>query len=350
MEFSTLPRVDFGGERFPGDILQRVTMLVPRMRLASLCISALLASLLTGRAGADESGRILSVSYSAPGACGDRERLAELFESRVPERDIRFDSQAAVQFRFERHSTKIRAELRILLEEGGELTRSIEAEDCTAAVEAIAFVAAVALDPGAEDPLQIRKKSEPEIVEETHEANEEVDHIPVARHWTIMASARADYGPAPDFLWGGSLALENASGKSGFWAPSIRVGLNYARRGGFIEEAGTARFELSTVSLDVCPSQALSEIVRMQICGATEGGILQARGLETHAPSRSLRPWVGVGATIASDVRLGGPVWLSYRGTGVFPFVRDAFQFDRAVFHQVPPFTINLQAGLSVRF
>src|SRR5690606_5138772 len=130
---------------------------------------------------------------------------------------------------------------------------------------------------------------------------------------------------------------------SGFWAPSIRFGLSYARRGGFVEQAGTARFELGAASLDLCPGQAVSKIFRLQWCGTVEGGLLLSRGLETHAPARSTRPWVGAGATLVSDVLLAGPVGLTYRATAVLPLFRDEFQFDTMVFHRVPPVTINLQ-------
>src|SRR5690606_18050272 len=136
---------------------------------------------------------------------------------------------------------------------------------------------------GAEEPLQIRKETEPESTEQTLDPEESPSDEAARRVWIFAASARADYGPAPDFIWGGAIAIENASTTSGFWAPSIRFGLSYARRGGFVEQAGTARFELGAASLDLCPGQAVSKIFRLQWCGTVEGGLLLSRGLETHA-------------------------------------------------------------------
>src|SRR5690606_17974051 len=119
---------------------------------------ALTLLLLTPLCGAQSMQREIAATFSAPPGCGDRTVLQERFEKRVPERRMRFESNAPVQFTIEETPTAVRSRLLILLEEGGELSRTIETESCEAAVEAIAFVAAVALDPGADDPLQLRRE------------------------------------------------------------------------------------------------------------------------------------------------------------------------------------------------
>lgn len=88
----------------------------------------------------------------------------------------------------------------------------------------------------------------------------------------------------------------------------------------------------------------------MQLCGTLEGGVLLADGRDTFEPVRSSRPWFGMGPSISSEVMLAGPVGLSYRGAAIFPAIRDSFRFQETIFHEVAQVTVELNAGLSVRF
>lgn len=302
---------------------------------------------------AQELRQQIAARFTAASGCGDRTVLARRFEDRVPELEMRFADDAPVEFTIEASSGSVRARLLILLEEGGELSRTIEAEDCEAAVEAIAFIAAVALDPGAVEPLQVRKQ-ERLLPERAVTRRKEVPPLPAApateRLWTGGISGRAHLGAGPDFLWGGGLSLENSAEFGGFWAPSARLALDYARRGGFEEEFGTARLQLATIGLDLCPSQARGDIFRVQLCGTVEGGVLLAEGIDTFEPARATRPWIGIGPSISSEIMIAGPVGLSYRGAAIFPVIRDAFRFEDTIFHEVPGVALELDAGLSVRF
>lgn len=304
---------------------------------------------------AEEARQQIAARFSAPENCGRRTVLAERFEARVPELEMRFTSDAPVAFTIAPSGDVVRARLLILLEEGGELTRTVEADDCEAAVEAIAFIAAVALDPGAADPLKVRGQER--LLPEKAVAQEDLpaDKEPPSSHKSGRSFQagiffRAELGVGPEFLWGGGLTLENSPDRSGFWAPSARLALGYVLRGGFQEEFGTARFELATGGLDLCPSQARGNIFRLQVCGTMEAGVLQARGRDTYAPAQSTRSWFGFGPSIFSEIKLRGPVGLTYRGAAIFPAIRDSFRFQDVTFHRVQGVTVELDAGLSVRF
>jgi hypothetical protein len=300
--------------------------------------------------------REIAARFSAPPGCGDRTVLEQRFEDRVPELQMRFTDDAPVKFTIERSADVVRAKLFILLEEGGELSRTIEADDCEAAVETIAFVAAVALDPGAVDPLQIRTQErllpETAVTRKTDPPPSPPPRAapPSGRSWTAGLSGRAQLGAAPNFLWGGGVSLENSPNRGGYWAPSARLAFHYVTRGDFEEELGTARFQLVVAGLDLCPGQARGEIFRVQLCGTFQAGILLAEGRDTFAPTHRERPWLGLGPAISSEIRLAGALGLSYRGAAVFPLIRDTFRFQDAIFHEVPGVALELDAGLSVRF
>ncbi len=332
-----------------GDLIT-VELVSPR-RFAFSVATCLL--LLAPAGNSQSASRDISATFSAPGGCGSAVVLRERFEARVPELRMRFEKDTAVRFTIEETPSAVRARLLILLDEGGELSRTIEAENCDAAIEAIAFIAAVALDPGADDPLKLR--TEDRLIPDK-ETPREVDQPAPPRQparkrfWTASAFARANLGQAPDFIWGGGLGIENAADGSGLWAPSARLIAGHSRRGGFEREYGTARFDLTSVALDLCPSQTQGEIFRLQLCGTLEGGVLRAEGRDTYLPARSVRPWAGLGPSAAAEILILAPVRLSYRGAAIFPLIRDSFRFQETIFHEVPPVALELTMGVSVRF
>ncbi len=311
------------------------------------------------QASAQAAQQVIRASFAAESGCGDRDVLEERFEARVPELQMTFRNDAPVQFSIERRKSGARARLLILLSEGGELSRTIETESCESAVEAIAFIAAVALDPGADDPLRLRSTSRllPETAT-TRQASEakpdqKTSEPPPStsdRFWTAALYGSAESGAGPDFLFGGGFSLESASGESSLWAPSARLLVTHNRRGKFTEALGTAHFELTIASLDLCPSQTMGDIFRLQVCATMEGGILRAEGRDTFRPTTSDRPWAAFGLGATSEILLAGPVGLSYRGAAVFPVVRDTFQFGTTIFHEIPPVALDLSAGISIRF
>src|SRR5690606_7165259 len=103
-----------------------------------------------------QRSQTIGVSFSAPGDCAQLEQFEKGVVSRLPALNLERRPGADVQVDIRREAEEVRAELRILLQGGGQLSRTIHAQDCGSAVEAIAFVAAVALDPGAPDPILLR--------------------------------------------------------------------------------------------------------------------------------------------------------------------------------------------------
>ena len=87
-------------------------------------------------------------------AQGVRKRLPELH---LLEQEV---SDVKVTVRGDAHTAE--AVLVLLLRDGEELTRTLEADSCKEAVEAIAFVTAVALDKSARAPLVLRSAPPPE--------------------------------------------------------------------------------------------------------------------------------------------------------------------------------------------
>lgn len=303
-----------------------------------------------GAAQTESSATQVRVTYRAPAGCGSGAELSRRIEARLPQHVVELTPSAPIQFTLEPHGNEVEARMLILLANGATLSRTIRAHDCAGAIEAIAFVAAVALDPGADDPIQVREEEVLEKAPESDMKDETSNEAPPSRHSAIGLEGRATLGPAPDFLWGGGITFENTNEKAGPWAPALRLSLGYSRRGNFTEAAGVARFELATAVVDLCPSQVGSSILRLRGCGVFEGGTLRATGTKTYTPESSSRPWIAGGASVIAEIVIKDPLVLTYRVAGLFPLIRDEFQFDSEVFHAVPWVTLELNAGLALRF
>ncbi len=311
-----------------------------------------------GQAQTNEPTQARSFTWKANPSCATADELIQRIEARLPRLKLERRRDAAVQIRILEVGAKVRAELVILLEDKEELTRSIEASDCKSALETISFIAAVALDPGAERPLMIRDVAEYEKPTPLSPANEpdrtEGSAITPAdllkAEWRVGVTGSATWGPAPSALFGGELYVSQSQSHGGLWAPGFRVSAGYARRGGFQENAGRALFELFDGSLDLCPSQWGGRSARLQVCGAANAGVLRATGSETFQANQAIRPWAALGAALNLGYSPTEPLWIDGRFGAVVPLIRDEFLFDDSAFHRVWPVSLSASLGVALRF
>lgn len=327
-------------------------------RLAAGVLSlGVLTSSAHSRAQPSEPSNVLGFTFQANASCATADELTARIEGRVPRLKLERREEAAVQITLSEEGPKVRAELVILLSNKEELTRSIEANDCKSALETISFIAAVALDPGAQRPLAIRKIAEdklppPEQPKEsaTDSADASARKVRAQLEWKLGAMGSATWGPAPSALLGGELYVSLSHQQGGIWSPGFRFSTGYARRSGFEESAGSARFELFDVSLDLCPSQWGGISARLQFCGAANLGALRATGSETFRADQVVRPWAALGGALNLGFSPVQPLWLESRFGALVPLFRDEFLFDDSVFHRVWPVSLDISLGLAVRF
>jgi hypothetical protein len=154
----------------------------------------------------------------------------------------------------------------------------------------------------------------------------------------------------PKVAVGPELVLFLGQLKSGWWSPSLRLGLQYHRVGQVEQAAGTASFQLLTSHLELCPSQARFGAFSFRPCAHGSGGWLRAQGSETNQAQSSDRPFVTAGAALLAHVELHHYLQLMAQGTVSFPLIRDRFQFDNDIFHQARLVNYGLGASLGFRF
>jgi hypothetical protein len=153
--------------------------------------------------------------------------------------------------------------------------------------------------------------------------------------WIAGAAFLGTWGAAPSVLPGAAVFVSVSNERNSVLSPALRMRLSHSARGGFEEPGGTASFRVDVATLELCPFRLGSESVHLRPCGFVTGGVLGASGEETTEAQDHNRPWGAAGGTLAFAVRPIEQLSLECFGSIGRPFVRDSFQFDPTVFHEV---------------
>jgi hypothetical protein len=273
------------------------------------------------------------------------------------------------------------AGLTVVEPDGRKFTRRIEAPSCAAATDALALVVAITLDPtvvmdaaprsapaspAASPPAPAAAPPPPPAAPprfpppappeaEVHAraaapAEGTGPTVPSTPYLGAAVSGEAIAGPAPTLMPGAALELEAGLDRASLWSPAMMLTLAHAWSGDVVEPLGTAAFTLDLVSLDACPLRLVVLRVEARACAAGSLGRLAAQGSRTFDPGSVARAFATAGGAARLAVPSGSRVQVRVRvGAGV-PLWRDAFQFDRDVFHRVASVTLVGDVGLGVRF
>lgn len=295
-------------------------------------------------------GQRVTVESSAD--CGDEALIISGLVARLPTRQLEGGADGPIRIVFVSRPDGVTATLALQLEEGSTLRRTVSADTCVEAEQAIVFVAAVALDPDADDPVELRAPPPPEDLAPNAAPTEAVTPPP-RRHWRwgLAASARVLWGPAPSPLLGGELHIGLTPEHAGWWAPSGRLGVSYQARTGFELPLGSADFSAGLATLDICPSQVVLGPLSARACVEAVSGFVIAAGKDTFEPPQPTpRPWVALGASALLDLRLAPLLLLGLRGSIETPLIRDRTTFDGEPYSEVSVVGAALSAALEARF
>jgi hypothetical protein len=275
---------------------------------------------------------------------------------------------------------------------GRRSNRRLTAPTCAEAVDAVALVAAISLDPtyapspdalaarglaaesgmaspaadradgdrsrtsppagrGSErvpaDRLRVRADvpetpAEPETVA--------APTTPARRRLGAGVAAQLITGPAPHPMPALAVRLFAALDRPSIWSPALRLTVQHGWQNGVDEPGGTASFALDAVALDLCFLRLSVAAVDLRGCAAATAGRLSASGSDTYSPASQARPFLAVGGAAILEIALGR--WVALEGgfgAGDTP-IRDAFEFSPAVFHRVSAMTLTFDLGLGLRF
>lgn len=153
--------------------------------------------------------------------------------------------------------------------------------------------------------------------------------------WIAGAAVLGTWGAAPAVMPGAALFLSVSNERDSVLSPALRLRLSHSAAGGFEEPGGTASFRVDVATLELCPFRLGSKEVNLRPCGFATGGILGASGDDTSEAQAHHRPWGAAGGTLAFAIRPMEQLQIECFGSVGRPFVRDSFQFAPTVFHEV---------------
>jgi hypothetical protein len=262
--------------------------------------------------------------------------------------------------------------------DGRSTTKSLEARDCEDLVDALALVAALAVesdddaaraeaqDPEARrsrattptassSPTPVAPAASPSATRGTPAAppNETPRSTPVVVPTRLPVDRASEptagsgiglelgglvaLGPAPTPVYGGALSFVWIAPGDGLFQPAFQLGAGAAFAPDLAEPSGKARFAWLTV-------RAAAYLLRWTLGGEIvvragaigDVGVLLARGLETLSPASSSRGWLSLGVALSLDAPLGSR--FTFRPVlGVeAPLRRDRYAFGSTDFFEVP--------------
>ena len=307
------------------------------------------------------------VRYAGPADCSSAAEFIERAAPRLPAlRLVEGRGDVGLEVILRPEAEGVAAELVIHLEDGGSLSRAILASTCDEAVEAIAFVASVALDPGATRPVVVQSAGpDAEMPAEHDEALEAVEALEreeakrrrrrrerrteTGTVGLLGVGAALGFGVAPSALLGPELSLAWSRAQPGAWSPAVVMQAQYLLVEGVTPPAGVASFHQGRASLGFCPSAFALGVLSGRACLGLAGGWVESEGSRTDLPAQATRPFFDTNLSARLQLALGKQSAVILSGYAALPWIRDSYRFDDTVFYRTSPLTGGLSLSIGAR-
>lgn len=333
---------------------------------------ALSAALLAARTLHAESGAPILLSYDAPAECPD---VAE-FERQVGQRSsqIRFVSEGpharelTVQLR--RVRDQLNGELDLIESGGPARRRTMRFRSCVEAVEGLALIAVMSLEPGAGGPQQPPEPAERSAPSESEPAASEPSAPPraaparatPATRSTLVTSPKpptssslqlalgAGAEAATEFSFpalGGTLFLDVQSGSRTWLAPLVRLAVSHWERRAVTAPDSTleAHFAFTLATLSACPVQWDARALVLRPCLNLELGAVHSWASRASDVRGASNPFISWGGSLLLLVPLG-QLFELYADAGLNAnLIRYHFEFQNQPFLSTPELYVSTGVG-----
>jgi len=328
---------------------------------------------------ADELGPTL-LSYRAVDGCPEVLEFQRSVQRRSSR--IRFvdegshDRELSIVLRKEGDFTS--GELRLIERDGTLRQRNVRFTTCAEAVEGLALITAVSLDPEALlQPAPTARVEPTPAPAPTPAAPQPAPRKiqkarPAAPASTIEAAVGAEFNAAfralPSTAIGGALFVDILSTSRSFLAPSFRGALSHVERRGIAEGGSETNFTLTLLTVSACPLRVGDGALVLRPCAFASGGALHAwgsssagsssagsssagsssAGSSSESPQTRTRPYLAWGGSAQVFLRTSQTIEIvADIGIGS-TLIRDRFVFEQAQFWKTP--ALYLSSGLGLRF
>jgi hypothetical protein len=327
---------------------------------------------------ADEPGPTL-LSYRAPEGCPE----VAAFQRSVQRRSshIHFVDEGShdreLSIVLSKESDFTRGELRLIELDGSLRQRSVRFTSCAEAVEGLALITAVSLDPQSllgppageppageppagepPKPAVATKPAAPPPVAPSEPTSVPISAAALARATPHEVSVEASVGGAfhatlrglPEAAWGGALFVDVASTSHSWFAPLARASFSHAERRGISLGDSKSNFALTLGTLSACPVRIGGSVFTARPCVFGSFGALRAWGTETDTPRVITRPYGAWGGSLLLFLKLSQVVDLVADVAAGTSLIRDRFSLGSALLSKPSGLYLSNDVGLRVVF
>ena len=234
----------------------------------------------------------------------------------------------------------------------------MQADTCSDVVDALALMVALAIDPGAVNPVPAAPSARaPEVLSAAASAPAS-SLAPAARsHDDGGMLGGVDFAVAtdvmPQLVLAGSPYVGWRATGARLFAPSFRLSFILAGSGTLDVTGGTARFTWTVGRLDGCPIAWPRGALRVSECVRLEGGTLEvAGGMGVTAPRSSPRGWAAIGPLARAEWSFLPPVFVDAEAGALVRVTQDRFYFNPGMTtaFEVPALGVTAGVGVGALF
>jgi len=249
-------------------------------------------------------------------------------------------------------------ELRLIERDGTLRQRSVRFSSCPEAVEGLALITVVSLDPQAlvspppeqPPPAPPTPPKPPAPVPVPPRKKSPAPPAPSAARPEVALGAQFDalFHVVPSAALGGELFVDVASPSRAWLSPLFRLSASHTERRGIPAAGSEANFTLTTGTLRACPLRLGDDRIVVRPCAFATGGALHAWGTHNANPQTLTRQFWAWGGSAQVFLRATQAVDIvADLGVGA-PILRDQFSFQEADFWKTP--ALYLSSGVGLRF
>ena len=330
----------------------------------AFAIAPLSSAIVIGTAHASDTEKAAAVHlvYASNGDCPNADAFAIELRKRNSRATLVGDDRPARLLEIVLTTRGAASTAHLVLREldGTETTRDVAGASCFEVAAAMAFVASVAIDSPATEPVHAASAPAPPAASAAADSGAPPAASSVAavavdgpvrqalRPFTIAVGVdtQVGSGATPGVMFVVPIFVDIASSTHTGFAPSARVRFAHAESSSHLSNAG-ASFSWNAGTLDVCPLTAAAAALHFDACARGEAGVVGGAGTGVEPARSATRPWWSAGAATRGRARVAGPIFAELEATLQAPISRDRFTVEPDVtLFRAPPVSWGAAVGL----
>lgn len=309
------------------------------------------------------------LSYRAPKGCPE---VAEFRKSvqRRSER-VRFVNEGShereLSIVLSKRGEVTIGELRLLERDGSLRQRNVRFSSCTEAVEGLALITVVSLDPQAllqappAEPVVEEKRPPPPATPKKPKPEPATPAAPLARRpgrssgaaaieLGLGAELIAGFGQVPRAAVGAALFLDVASNSRSLVSPLLRFGVSHSERRNIPTGDSETSFALTRAALTACPLELRQGPIAVRPCAFTSAGVLRVSSADAAGQRARNRPFWDWGGAVLGFASVTQAVELQADFSIGSPLIRDRFEAQPGWAWRTPALSVASGLGLRLLF